>query len=62
MIANTTTSQDLDLIEWLQLEEYNFGLDAINAIEWVRDKFEPDDIFLDIELHDWAIENGYVLS
>ena len=31
-------------------------------LEWVRDKFSPEDVFAKDELSEWATENGFTES
>jgi len=35
----------------------NSALD--NAISWIQDNLEPDDVFSEKKLQEWAEENGY---
>lgn len=39
----------------------DIDLDVIEeeVLEWVQDRFRPDDIFKEKELSDWAEENGF---
>jgi len=47
--------QDRDFIEEL------IGLAALeNAIDWVNKNLEPDDVFSDTRLRQWAVDNDMV--
>ena len=51
----TTTEEDKKFIEYVieksLLEE---------SIEWIRDNLEPEDVFGEAQLKDWAKDNGMV--
>jgi hypothetical protein len=41
--------------------EQVFGTSLLEkAIEWIQNNLEPDDIFVEEELHEWATENDYI--
>jgi hypothetical protein len=41
----------LDSSDWLE-----------KAIEWIKGKYSPEDVFDESQLATWATENGYVLE
>lgn len=52
----TTARQDRDFAE--KILEPSTLLDK--AIAWIRSNLEPDDVFSDDRLFEWAENNGYV--
>lgn len=36
--------------------------DHDEIFEWIRDRFSPNDVFLEEDLSDWAFENGFTRS
>lgn len=53
----TSTRQDNDFLDAViskcLLEE---------AIDWIKSNLDPDEVFDDDSLHDWANENGYMME
>jgi hypothetical protein len=54
-MRRTTTNEDADFIKAMisqtLLEE---------AADYIADNFEPDDVFPEQKLRDWAVDNGFV--
>ena len=41
-------------------EDKSFGTDFLeNIIDWIRSNLEPEDVFSDSQLRDWALNNGF---
>ena len=58
MIKDTTIQQDKSLTQVLGCSPR--VIDAYDAIEWVRKNFNPEDIFSNDDLDNWAHERGYI--
>lgn len=56
----TTSKQDVAICDVindnLSVEVHG---DATSIIEWVADNMEPDEVFSDYKLQQWALNNGY---
>ena len=51
----TTVKQDRDFIDNL------ISSDMLElAIEWIRDNLEPEDVFTDEQLGQWAVDSDYL--
>ena len=58
MVKQTTLAQDSEFTTLLLGSIIDF--DAALALEWVRDNFDPQDIFEDDILREWAASNGFI--
>lgn len=56
-ITRTNGAQDNDFTK--KIAE-SLNLDAIIAVEFVRNNFNPDDVFDESTLEAWAEANGYI--
>ncbi len=60
-MANTSTKQDQEfgalIIPHLKVEHPEACLDEV--LEWVRKNLNPDDVFSNKQLEDWAEGEGY---
>lgn len=57
-----TNGQDKNFAEEMaqQLDELKMSSSTLdNAIQWMQDNLEPDDVFTEKQLKDWADRNGY---
>jgi hypothetical protein len=57
-----TTGQDKNFAEEMaaQLDELKMSSSTLdNAIVWMQDNLEPDDVFTEKQLKYWAESNGY---
>lgn len=58
-----TTKQDRDFAESMQgnIDEIKMSLTTLdNAVEWMQDNLQPEDVFDEKHLVAWAESNGYV--
>ena len=56
MIARTSAGQDREFLESV------VGSDLLeNALSWISENLEPDDIFSTVVLETWAENHGFVL-
>jgi hypothetical protein len=53
----TTNKQDQNFREAIGIPDTFLG----EAIEWINDNLDPDDVFSDDKLRVWAEKNGYVI-
>ncbi len=53
----TTTQQDRDFIETIAPDRLSW---LENAIDFISKRLEPQDVFTEQRLKEWAIDNGYV--
>ena len=56
-VKQTTSQQDRNFIEQFVRE---INLDTLFILDWVTDNFDPEDVFENDQLEDWALDNGFV--
>jgi hypothetical protein len=56
-IPHTNSKQDRDFTERLVQE---ISLDATFVLDWVVENFEPNEVYTNDQLEDWAIDNGWI--
>lgn len=60
-IRSTSIAQDKSLAVLIQdSATIAIDMDATSVLEWVADNFEPDEVFDDDKLVQWAEDSGYI--
>jgi hypothetical protein len=54
-----TATQDQDFADELHAYSKIQKAALDHAIQWMRNNLDPDDVFDDIQLGEWATSNGY---
>jgi hypothetical protein len=57
MARRTTSYEDQELADYIGEE---MTLDAGKILDYVSRNFEPGDVFDDVDLENWARENGFI--
>ena len=55
----TSSNQDRSFRSLL-IDQLNLDQQYDWILEWIAEEFNPDDIFDNERLNEWAIENGYI--